>query len=170
MFNPRLIWKKKFVTVLKKKTPIVLIKKKHCSSSPQPQKSKLSLHQRRSHQNPRRQILLKKAAPYATDRSHQRRLYRTTPDAATHNTHHSQHRFGFTAAKSVPQPVSSSSAPATAHSTIVAPPPLATDRVVESTGGNHHLQQTAVVLAFSSHACAASNNTQGDGEEGNSSL
>ena len=49
-------------------------------------------------------------------------------------------------------------------------PPLATDRAVESTGGDHDLQQTAVVLTFGSHACAASNNTQGDGEEGNSSL
>ena len=49
-------------------------------------------------------------------------------------------------------------------------PPLATDRAVESTGGDHHLQQTAVVLAFGNHACAASNNIQGDGEEGNSSL
>jgi hypothetical protein len=29
-------------------------------------------------------------------------------DAATHNTHHSQHRFGFTAAKAAPPPVSSS--------------------------------------------------------------
>jgi len=66
----------------------------------------------------------------------QRRLHRTTadlrlqqpnqnhkpPDAATHNTHHSQHQFGFTAAKAAPQPVSSSSAPATVHSTIVGPP------------------------------------------------
>lgn len=69
----------------------------------------------------------------------QRRLHRTTavsaaqiritnhtrhhkpPDAATYNTHHSQHRFGFTAAKAAPQPVLSSSAPATAHSTIVVP-------------------------------------------------
>nr|TKR91158.1 hypothetical protein D5086_0000226690 [Populus alba] len=49
-------------------------------------------------------------------------------------------------------------------------PPLATDRAVESTGGDHDLQQTAVVLAFGSHACAASNNTQGDREEGNSSV
>ena len=103
----------------------------------------------------------------------QRRLHRTTtdlrfqqpnqnykpPDAATHNTHHSQQRFGFTAAKAAPQPVSSSSAPATVHSTIIAPPPLTTDRAIDLTGGNHHLQQTTVVLAFSSHACAASNNT-----------
>jgi len=77
---------------LKKKSPIVLIEKKkgkHCSSSPQQTAAKIkivtihhqnsanlenadcSVHQRRSHQDPRRQILLQKATPHATDRSHQ---------------------------------------------------------------------------------------------------
>nr|TKS09386.1 hypothetical protein D5086_0000095130 [Populus alba] len=78
------------------------------------------------------------------------------PNTGTHNTHHNQHRFRFTVAKAAPQPMSSSSAPATAHSTIVTPPPLATNRAVEPIGDNHHFQQTTVVLAFSSHACAAS--------------
>ena len=150
MFNPWLIWGKK----KKERGKVYCSEKKNLSrsTSPQPPKSKLSLfnidyslHQRQSHQDPRRQILLQKAAPYASGASTepqqttifssvahkplsspQIRITNHTrshkpPDAAIHNTHHSQHQFGFTAAKAAPQLVSSSSAPATAHSTIIAP-------------------------------------------------
>ena len=79
MFNPIIIWKKK----------VLLIKKSYCSSSTQPPEKSLfgnplftvhhwnyvhqrrseTLPQRRSHQDLRLQILLQKAAPYASGAS-----------------------------------------------------------------------------------------------------